>query len=621
MLLWRNIHGDATLDGPGELCVVLHGVARELRQVRRPRVPGPARPGPCRDRPSTRRRPRTRTEQAHGQAVLRHPRLVRGLDDREQAQRQGQLVRRSPTVDGKPPGSSTAASRPRALQDVTAREPGDRRATRAVGAWSSRAPDRRGGSSSSRSSCSIVSFFTFCLVRLLPGDPTTTIIPFGTDTQQRAAAEGPRPRQAASSSSTGTTSATSSQGDLGHQYSTNRPVIDLVNQSLPVSIELMIYAQLIVAGVRDPTRRPRGVPRRHAYRPGDQHDGVRAARAAELRARARCSATSSGAQLKWLPTGGYAPGWLDPIFDSTRHMQLGDHLRYMFLPAITLAVGQIAVYMRLLRSDMIATLQENFITMAQGEGHPEPPHPLAARAPAVEPHAAHRRRSQRRDAHRRRRRRRGDLQRPGDGREDLPGDRRQRVRGAPELHPRDRRPVRDRELLRRLPVHRARPEDPPCPSSRPEAFAATGGRAPSTTGPSRSSSTDERSLGDVAGRRRPGAPRSSRRKAAEAQGPRLRRVARDRLDGVHRRASRSSLSSTSCRSTARTRASTASCAREGPVRRRGHARRATCSAATATAATCCSRLVYGARGTLAPSSRSRRRRAFGLHRSAAFLGA
>ena len=38
------------------------------------------------------------------------------------------------------------------------------------------------------------------------------------------------------------------------------------------------------------------------------------------------------------------------------------------LPAITLAVGQIAVYMRLLRSDMIATLQQDFILMAKAKG-------------------------------------------------------------------------------------------------------------------------------------------------------------------------------------------------------------------------------------------------------------
>jgi peptide/nickel transport system permease protein len=38
------------------------------------------------------------------------------------------------------------------------------------------------------------------------------------------------------------------------------------------------------------------------------------------------------------------------------------------LPAISLAAGLVAVYMRLLRSDMIATLQENYITMARAKG-------------------------------------------------------------------------------------------------------------------------------------------------------------------------------------------------------------------------------------------------------------
>ena len=40
----------------------------------------------------------------------------------------------------------------------------------------------------------------------------------------------------------------------------------------------------------------------------------------------------------------------------------------MVLPSITLAVGQIAVYMRLLRTDMIATLQQDFILMAKAKG-------------------------------------------------------------------------------------------------------------------------------------------------------------------------------------------------------------------------------------------------------------
>ena len=41
----------------------------------------------------------------------------------------------------------------------------------------------------------------------------------------------------------------------------------------------------------------------------------------------------------------------------------------MVLPAISLAVAQIAVYMRLLRSDMVATLQEDFVHDGPVEGH------------------------------------------------------------------------------------------------------------------------------------------------------------------------------------------------------------------------------------------------------------
>ena len=131
----------------------------------------------------------------------------------------------------------------------------------------------------------------------------------------------------------------------------------------------MIYAQLLALVIAIPL----GVIA--AYRAGtrfdavDQHDLVRDARAPELRARPAAQLLP-GSATEDLANGGYAPGWLDPIFDSSRHMMLGDHLEYMFWPAITLAVGQIAIYMRLLRSDMIATLQEDFITMAKAKGIP-----------------------------------------------------------------------------------------------------------------------------------------------------------------------------------------------------------------------------------------------------------
>lgn len=47
-----------------------------------------------------------------------------------------------------------------------------------------------------------------------------------------------------------------------------------------------------------------------------------------------------------------------------------ENLRTTFLPVLTLAIGEIAVFTRLLRSDMIGTLQEDFILSSRAKGMP-----------------------------------------------------------------------------------------------------------------------------------------------------------------------------------------------------------------------------------------------------------
>ncbi|MFO7590939.1 MAG: ABC transporter permease [Acidimicrobiia bacterium] len=212
----------------------------------------------------------------------------------------------------------------------------------------------------------VVSFFTFLLVRLLPGDPTNVIIPFGTDAQREAlAADLGLDKSFLGQYWDYVTGLL--QGDLGTQYSSGRPVSDLVKQSLPVSLQLMIYAQVLALLFAIPL----GILT--AYRSGTRTDNALNTTAFAMLALpnfvlALMLSYFVGAELKWLPTGGYAPGLLDQFFDSSRNPDVAEHIRFMILPAITLAVGQIAVYMRLLRSDMIATLQENFITMAKAKG-------------------------------------------------------------------------------------------------------------------------------------------------------------------------------------------------------------------------------------------------------------
>jgi peptide/nickel transport system permease protein len=216
----------------------------------------------------------------------------------------------------------------------------------------------------------VVSFFTFLLIRLLPGDPVQTIIPFGQGPQfahERAQLRADLGLNKGFFGQYWSYLTGLLQGKLGHQYSSSLPVSTLVKQSLPVSLQLMIYAQVISLVFAIPL----GVLA--AYRAGTKTDSAINTSSFALLALpnfvlALLLSFFIGAKLKWLPTGGYAPGWLDPLFDGSQHMNIAQHLRYMVLPAFTLAVGQIAVYMRLLRSDMIATLQENFITLAKAKG-------------------------------------------------------------------------------------------------------------------------------------------------------------------------------------------------------------------------------------------------------------
>ena len=63
-------------------------------------------------------------------------------------------------------------------------------------------------------------------------------------------------------------------------------------------------------------------------------------------------------ELRWLPATGYVPFAEDPVAN----------LRFMVLPALTLALAEWPGIMRVLRSDMIATLQEDYIALAKAKG-------------------------------------------------------------------------------------------------------------------------------------------------------------------------------------------------------------------------------------------------------------
>jgi peptide/nickel transport system permease protein len=203
-----------------------------------------------------------------------------------------------------------------------------------------------------------VTLFVALLTSMLPGDPVVAIAGFAPEEQKeeirrQLGLDDPIPVQY------GRWVSDFVRGDLGSYWTVtgDRPVVDRVKDALPVSIQLMVYAQVLALVFAIPF----GVAT--AYRAGSRFDRGSNATAFGLLAipnfaLALVLAYYVGVQLGWLPVSGY----IAPSED------LLEHLRRMALPAISLAVGQIAVYMRLLRSDMIATLQEDFITMAKSKG-------------------------------------------------------------------------------------------------------------------------------------------------------------------------------------------------------------------------------------------------------------
>ena len=214
--------------------------------------------------------------------------------------------------------------------------------------------------------------FAFALLRLFPGDAADAVLPYGTRAQKAQfrkdnGLDKPFFQQYA------TWLGNLAQGDFGKDYQSNTPVADKLQTALPVSLQLMLYAQILALLVAVPV----GVFT--AYRAGTKTDRSLNAGAFALLALPSfvlALALAYWVGVKWkpdipllgqIPASGYEPGWLEAVFGAPTG-NLGKHFASMLLPAIALAAGLIAVYMRLLRSDMIATLQENYITMARAKG-------------------------------------------------------------------------------------------------------------------------------------------------------------------------------------------------------------------------------------------------------------
>jgi peptide/nickel transport system permease protein len=149
-------------------------------------------------------------------------------------------------------------------------------------------------------------------------------------------------------------------GDFGTDYTSNAPIVDLLGQRLPVTIELAVVALLIAVAIGVPLGVAAAVWRGQA--PDTAAQGV--------------SMAGISVPDFWLgiililvfslgfgvlPSSGWVPFGDDPV----------GNIEHVLLPALALGVGFGAVLIRVTRAAMLDVLAQDYIRFCRAKGVPE----------------------------------------------------------------------------------------------------------------------------------------------------------------------------------------------------------------------------------------------------------
>ncbi len=147
------------------------------------------------------------------------------------------------------------------------------------------------------------------------------------------------------------------RGDLGYSYISREPVWDMMKRGMPVTATIIAYTMTFTLLIAIPL----GVY--SAYRVGGRFDRIVSSVAFGFLSMPGFVVGLLGlmfisVRLNLLPAGNYVSFFTSP-WQCTKHM---------ILPCLSLSLGLIATYLRILRTDMVATLQEDFVTLAKTKG-------------------------------------------------------------------------------------------------------------------------------------------------------------------------------------------------------------------------------------------------------------
>jgi len=205
----------------------------------------------------------------------------------------------------------------------------------------------------------LVTAAAFLLLQLTPGSPVDSILPPDATPEQIASAReqfglnDPLPVQYVHWLGNVLT------GDLGRSYSTRQDVLSMIAEAAPVSLEIATLALLTSLLISVP------VAVWGAYRPGGLVDRVStvvtsATLATPAFVLGILLVFALGVKLGLLPILGWVPFSRNPA----------SHVEHLILPVLTLAAGECVLFTRLLKGDMMATLQQDHVLSARARGLP-----------------------------------------------------------------------------------------------------------------------------------------------------------------------------------------------------------------------------------------------------------
>lgn len=203
----------------------------------------------------------------------------------------------------------------------------------------------------------VVSTLSFFAIQLLPGGPVQAILGV-TATEEAVAAlnqqlglDRPIWEQYV------TWLGNLAQGDLGQSYRTRQPVIDIVSNRLPVTLQLILAGQVLALVASVPLALAGAYRRDTAI---DRSIGlfVFSALSAPHFVIGVVLIWILSVNLGWLPSTGFSP-----ISDG-----LGSYFKSLLMPAVALAAAPFAQYQRVLRADLVETLGRQFMVAARAKG-------------------------------------------------------------------------------------------------------------------------------------------------------------------------------------------------------------------------------------------------------------